>query len=195
MACTCGTCSACTGIEIVCVDDNELELIIDDTEVLVLELEQGVKGEKGDDGPVGPAGPVGPPGPSPGPLTFTAADTIAIGDLVTFDSAGDIVRASSSFSGGAWRVVGVAATAATSSSPVDVFTNHGSLAGMTFGSAPAASANGSLVFLDSTLGRATLTPPTAGGNTRTLVGELQGADGIDVSPNVIFFPQFISRIP
>ncbi|GAF96252.1 unnamed protein product, partial [marine sediment metagenome] len=60
---------------------------------------------------------------------------------------------------------------------------------------PGAASNGSPVFVSATAGVATLTAPTGSGNVVYLLGILQGADGADTSPLVLFQPQFIAVRP
>jgi hypothetical protein len=129
-------------------------------------------------------------------LTLTAAATIQIGDLVALDSAGDAILADSDTGTDEDAYcIGVAATAATATNPVEVFSNSGSLVPANFGAAPGAAANGSVVFVSATGGQATLTAPTGGGNIIFKIGILQGADGVDTSPNVVIQPQFLSKRP
>ena len=175
------------------VEEGVVVLEIPSADPVVIEV--GLPGLPGVAGPVGPPGPAGPPGPSPGPITLTAAETIAIGDLVSLDTAGDVILADSTFATARWRFVGIATTAATATNPVDVQSNHGALVAATFAAAPGAAANGELVFLDDTAGRATLTPPVVSGRTRQIVGILQGADGLLVAPPLVLMPQFVSRLP
>jgi hypothetical protein len=123
--------------------------------------------------------------------TFTAGEALSVGDVLTLNAAGDVVRANSSISGGLWEVIGVSTQAVLGGATVRVVTKSGACPPMRFGIAPAGAFNGTLVFLDSTSGQATTTPPTAGGNTLFTVGTLQGADGISTTPTVVFRPQFL----
>ena len=129
-------------------------------------------------------------------IEFTAGGPISIGDVVTFDTAGDVIRADSN-TGTALDsyVIGIAATASTATNPVRVFTVTGSNVPTTFGSAPGAADNSKVVFLSTTGGEATLTPPTGGGNVIFKVGILQGGDGASTTPKVLFQPEFIARRP
>lgn len=123
---------------------------------------------------------------------FTSGEALTAGDVLTFNSSGEVIRANSSIAGGVWEVIGISAETVGASVSVQVFTKSGSLPSVRFGAAPAASLNGRLVFLDSTSGQATVTPPTSNGNTLFTVGTLQGADGASMSPEVLFRPQFIA---
>jgi hypothetical protein len=142
-------------------------------------------------------GPQGPQGPAGGvsPISFIAAEGIAIGEPLAVDSSGNALPADATFSANRWAAIGIATSTAAPAASVSVTVNQGSLVPMLFASAPAGSSNGSLVFLSDTQGRATLTPPTTSGNVRFLLGILQGADGVDTTPDVLFSPQYISRIP
>jgi hypothetical protein len=142
-------------------------------------------------------GPQGPQGPAGGvaPQSFTAAEGIAIGEPLAVDSSGEALPADATFSANRWAAIGIATSTAAPAASVSAIVTHGSLVPMLFASAPAGASNGSLVFLSDTQGRATLTPPTTSGNVRFLLGILQGADGADTTPDVLFSPQYISRIP
>lgn len=128
--------------------------------------------------------------------TYTAGAAITQNDLVTLDSAGDVVPASSSIAGGKWDVVGIAQASVLSGSPVDVITLDGSSASMRFGSAPAAASNGSRVFLSTSPGVATLTIASLGSqNVLFSVGILQGADGATTTPKVEFRARHVAHLP
>lgn len=143
-----------------------------------------------DDSPVTWVGPLG----SFSDIILTAGENLAAGDVLTVDSSGEAVKASSSFSGGLFEVVGVARAAALATAAVSM-ARIGDHEGVLFGVAPAGASNGSFIFLSSTAGQATLTPPASSGNVIFLVGVLQGADGADTTPDVLFRPQYISRVP
>lgn len=134
------------------------------------------------------------PGGGGGTITRTAGEALSLGDLLTIDDAGEVVRADSTFSVGEYEVVYIALAAAAASASVDV-ASSGDTVPVRFGAAPAASSNGDLVFLSATAGEATLSPPTTSGNVRFVVGLLQGADGVTTTPDVAIQPQYISRIP
>ncbi len=142
---------------------------------------------------VGVPGPRGAPATTP--VAFTTAEAIAIGEPIAFDTAGDVLRADATFSASRWQVAGIAVAAAAPAASVNIQVVQGVLVSMLFSSAPAAGANGSPVYLSDTAGRATLTPSTSSGAVRFLIGILQGADGVSTSPDVLFTPQWISRIP
>jgi len=135
-----------------------------------------------------------PPAPFP-TVTMVAAETLAMGDLLcVVNSAGEMGKARSTYSADRWRVIAVALDVAIAGDNVPVGL-VGEVSPVLFGSAPAAASNGSLVYLSSTLGVATLTPPLTTGNVIFTVGVLQGANGLSSSPTVAFIPQYISRIP
>lgn len=130
-------------------------------------------------------------------ITLTANATIAAGDVVTIEgTSGDAILADSNtgttIDG---LAIGIAATAATASNPVKVYTVPGSLVPVNFAAAPAAAQNGRPVYVSQTAGEGTLTAPTGSGNVVYVIGILQGADGVTTSPNVVYQPQFISLRP
>jgi hypothetical protein len=154
-----------------------------------------VVGPPGPAGPSGPTGPPGPPGaPGAGNLTFTAGEALTIGSVVALDASGDAVKASSTFALDDWRAIGVATTNAAPAALVTV-AQDGTLVPITFGAAPAASANGDYVFITTTAGIGTLTPPSISGEVIYVIGILQGADGITSTPPVLIKPQYVSRVP
>ena len=111
-------------------------------------------------------------------LTLTAGEVITAGEIITIETTtGDAVLADSNtgttLDG---LAIGVAVFGAADA-------------------APAAASNGSPVFVSTTAGEATLTAPTGAGNVVYLLGILQGADGADTSPLVLFQPQFIAVRP
>lgn len=127
-------------------------------------------------------------------VTLTAGEAIAVAQVVTIEAtSGDAILADSdtgtTLDG---LAIGVAAFASADASPVKVYTVAGSLIPISFSGAPAASSNGSSVFVSATPGVATLTAPTASGNVVYLLGILQGADGGDTTPLVLFQPQLIA---
>jgi len=130
-------------------------------------------------------------------VTLTAGEAIVAGDVLTIEAtSGDAILADSNtgttLDG---LAIGVAAFAAADTAPVKVYTVAGNLIPVSFSAAPAAASNGSPVFVSATPGRATLTAPTGSGNVVYLLGILQGADGADTSPLVLFQPQFIAVRP
>lgn len=130
-------------------------------------------------------------------ITLTAGEAIAAGDLITIeDTTGDAILADANTGTAIDGIaIGVAAYAAADTAPVQVYTVTGSLIPMTFASAPASNRNGDPVYLSSTPGRATLTAPTSGPAIVWLLGVLQGADGAETSPLVLYMPQFVNLIP
>lgn len=124
--------------------------------------------------------------------TLVAGEGLSVGHPVVLDSSGEVIRASSSIVGDNWRVVGMVRTAALIGAPVEVFTKYGAIASGRFGAAPAAASNGQMVFLSSTTGQVSLLPPTATGNAVFSVGILQGADGVTLTPLIVFRPQLVA---
>ena len=122
--------------------------------------------------------------------TLVADEAIGIGSLVrvvvSTDSGltpGRVVNANASNATDA-EVVGVALTAAGAQGDSLSVVTSGE-ADIKFASAPAASSNGQKVFLSTTDGTATLTPPTGAGQAIVNIGKLQGATGSDSTPKVL----------
>lgn len=124
---------------------------------------------------------------------FTSGEVLAVGDVLALNTSGEVILADSSIASGNWQVVGVSKEAVAASAPVQVFTKSGSFPNVRFGSAPASSLNGSLVFLDTTTGQASVTPPATTGNTFFTIGTLNGANGVTTTPTIVFRPQFIAH--
>jgi len=130
-------------------------------------------------------------------ITLTAGTAITAGALVTIeDTTGDAILADSntgtSIDG---LCIGIAAEGAAAAADVKVYTVPGALVPVNFAAAPAAARNGDPVYVSQTAGVATMTPPTGSGNVVYVVGILQGADGADTSPLVVYQPQFIAIRP
>lgn len=124
--------------------------------------------------------------------TYVAGENISTGEVLVLNAAGEVIRASSSIAGGNWRVLGVARQTVLSGASVEVFTKFGSNPAARFGAPPLAAQNGQIVFLAATTGQATLTPPTGTGNSVFSIGILQGANGITVTPTVLFQPHLFA---
>jgi len=124
---------------------------------------------------------------------FTAGEALTTGDLLTFNTSGEVIRANSSIAGANWEVIGVANETVLSGATVQVVTTSGACPIVRFAAAPAGALNGRLVFISASSGLATATPPTTSGNTLFTIGTLQGADGATMTPTVLFRPQFIAH--
>ena len=126
-------------------------------------------------------------GVSVGPMVISgllAGEAIAIGEPVMLNSSG-VFRARATTSD--CVVLGVAKTAAGTGDALDIYV--AGLVPILFGSAPASATKGTLCYLSSTYGRATITPPTLGaGVAWTVLGIIVGADGADTSPTVLLRP-------
>jgi hypothetical protein len=130
-----------------------------------------------------------------GGTTVTSGEALVLGDIVTFDSSGDAIKASAAtWAAGDGLPAGVALSAVGAAALVDL-AGAGDLVPILFGAAPAGASNGDPVFLSTTAGQGTLTPPSASGNVVFFIGVLQGADGADTTPDVVYQPHYISRIP
>jgi frataxin-like iron-binding protein CyaY len=133
-------------------------------------------------------------------IQLTADAVIAIGEIVQIISAGggsgrvDLADADTGSLTDA-NVVGVAAEAGSAGNPMQTFTVPGSLIPVLFGAAPAAANNGDAVYLSTVAGQATLTAPTGNDEVTFRIGYLQGADGADTTPLVLYQPQFLSAGP
>ena len=123
---------------------------------------------------------------------FLSGEALTIGDLLTLDSAGDVVRADSSIGTANYEVIGVSAETVGTGVSVQVITHSGAIPTVRFTSAPAGALNGRLVFLSTSAGLASTVPPGAGGNAIFTIGTLQGADGATTTPAVVFRPQLIA---
>jgi len=117
------------------------------------------------------------------------------GDLVRITAAGQWGLADANAATLDAFVVGVSLGSFALSATARCNTVHGTRVPVRFAVAPLAINNGRPVFLSSTPGVATLTPPIGSGTTRYQIGILVGANGADTTPDVIWAPQYISRTP
>jgi hypothetical protein len=90
------------------------------------------------------------------------------------------------------RVVGSSTGTYLASETVEVASAPGKLIPVKFSAAPAAINNGEPVYLSGTAGEGTLTAPTSSGSIVFLLGILQGANGVDTTPNVLFQPNLVA---
>ena len=122
--------------------------------------------------------------------SFVADEAIVVGNIVRIvvssDSGltpGRVLKANAGVEKEA-EVVGIATTAAgAQGSALTVAT--GGETSILFSSAPASTDNGKQVYLSTTDGTATLTPPSSSGQTVVQLGKLKGADGSDTTPTVV----------
>ena len=103
-----------------------------------------------------------------------------------------MIRADSSIGTANYEVIGVANQTVGLGVPVQVVTHTGAVPNVNFTAAPAGALNGRLVFLSTSTGLASTAPPGVGGNAIFTIGTLQGANGITMSPTVVFRPQLIA---
>jgi len=130
-----------------------------------------------------------------------AGEAVAVGDVLRFDrsgtgTAGRLLKARGlSATGGVEAdVVGVAKTPAAGAGSAITYYLIGAVP-ITLDAAPAASTNGSRVFLSpSAAGRGTLTVPTNDGEAVTFLGFLTGADGASTSPTCVLRPALIALL-
>jgi len=125
-----------------------------------------------------------------------ADETIAAGDIVRVvkngEGGGLTVGRSVKANAGAINtaeVLGIATSGATAGNAFLVATSGST--GVTFGSTPASTLNGSTVFLSTTSGKATVTAPTGSGESVVQLGILTGADGSSASPTVALNINFV----
>jgi hypothetical protein len=139
------------------------------------------------DGAIGSAG---------GTITVTTDVALSAGDLVAFNSSGNVVLADPSLalSPDRYEVRGVASAAAIASASTPIYVDNGDRIPVRFGFAPAGALNGSRVYLDITAGLATTSVPP-NGNALVKVGILVGADGVTSTPDVVVDFDVIALLP
>jgi len=135
-------------------------------------------------------------------VTIETNATLAVGDLVQIISdggganTGELALADADTGNLTDAlVVGVSTGAFTAGNPARIYAVPGSLIPVRFAVAPAATVNGDTVFLSTTAGQATMTAPTGTSTTTFMVGILQGGDGADTTPLVLYLPRHISSGP
>lgn len=126
--------------------------------------------------------------------TGTAGENLSLGNILRFDDsggagAGTLFR-SDATSVSLSNVVGIALSTATTGNTLTFAT--GGEASVLFSSAPAATLNGKIVYLDPGIapGKGTTTLPTTG--TIVRIGYLSGADGATTTPTVVLSVQLIA---
>lgn len=89
------------------------------------------------------------------------------------------------------RVVGSVSARYDTGESARIYATAGTLINVRFSEAeiPISTNNGNLVYLSSVPGEGTLTPPDTPGSVVFSVGILQGANGTNVSPKVVFQPK------
>jgi hypothetical protein len=94
------------------------------------------------------------------------------------------------------RVVGSVSNKYDDGESARIYASAGTLINVRFDDAeiPISTNNGSLVYLSATPGLGTLTPPDSPGSVIFSLGILQGANGSNVAPKVVFQPNFIAYI-
>lgn len=129
-------------------------------------------------------------------VTLVTSVNVGIGTLVSVNASGEAQLAASSlaFTPRRYNAIGVAKTAGLAGTAVAFYSDMVMVAPMLFAAPPLAASNGSRVYLSTTPGQATLTPPGAG-NGVYLVGILKGADGVTTTPNVLLQFQLVAEIP
>ncbi len=127
--------------------------------------------------------------------TVGGAGPVALFDLVTIDAAGELELATAIQPSSQYEVTGVVQASGAIGASLEVVEIQGLTTAMNFASAPLASENGMPVFLSTTSGQATMTPPSTSGRIVFRVGILAGGDGVSLSPSVIWRPRFVSWVP
>jgi hypothetical protein len=121
-------------------------------------------------------------------LGVTTSVNLALGDVVALDNSApsELVLAdpSTGLSPDRYNAKGIASAAALAGTTANIYSIPGQQVPVRFTSAPAAASNGSRVYLSTTAGAATLTPPGTG-NAVVLLGILVGADGVTLTPDVL----------
>jgi hypothetical protein len=122
-------------------------------------------------------------------FNLIADESIVAGDIlrVVIDAdapltAGRVVKANGTVYAQS-EVVGIANGSASQGDSVKIVSDG--LVGVKFSSPPASTSNGQNIFLSTTNGIATLTPPSGSSNSVIKIGKLVGADGSNSIPNVV----------
>ena len=131
-------------------------------------------------------------------LSFTAGDTIAIGDVLVFNNAARVIPANATnpavySSHAPFHVVGIAREAATVGNAVTVFTQIGNSLPVRFASSVSSSDVGKLAYLTTGAGTCTLTAPTSSAAVIE-VGLVYSANGSTLA-NLIYFPKLLALLP
>jgi len=134
--------------------------------------------------------------PGTTPFTLPASVNIPLGALVSVNASGEAQLAETSLLLNPRRndVIGAAQAAAIAPADVTLLTDVATAVPVLFTSAPAAASNGSRVYLSTTPGQATLSPPGSG-NAVFYLGILLGADGATTTPTVLLNLALVAEIP
>lgn len=118
-------------------------------------------------------------------LSVTAGEALAAGNVLAFDSAGDVILADPSLalSPEKFEAKAIAKSAALLGASTNAYPGNGSIFPVLFSAAPPAASNGSRVYLSTTPGVATLSVPPDG-NALVKIGVLVGADNLTTTPGV-----------
>jgi hypothetical protein len=130
---------------------------------------------------------------SSAPLTLVTDSVLSQGDLVRINSSGnaELVDAFTLLPDQA-RVVGSSFSSYLIGETAQISSNPGKLISVRFSLPPSAVNNGDPVYLSTTSGLGTLTPPSSSNTVIFLIGVLQGANGISTTPNLVFQPSFVA---
>jgi hypothetical protein len=125
-------------------------------------------------------------------LSLTTDDNLSEGDLLIINSSGNVeLGSATSTPGNEPRIIGSSFSSYSIGNTSDINSIPGRLIPVKFSSPPLASSNGGAVYLSTSPGLGTLTPPGASGTAIFVVGILQGADGVTSVPEVIFQPNLV----
>jgi len=126
---------------------------------------------------------------------YVADESIAIGDILRFvtssDSgltAGRVIKSSSTTADDG-ECIGVANTSGVQGDTIQVVT-AGQI-NIKFSTAPLTTDNGKTIYLSTTSGEATLTPPTSSNNAVVRLGKLNGANGSTSTPQCLLRIEFV----
>lgn len=128
-------------------------------------------------------------------VVFTPV-ALSTGELLTYIPGTNNVRKASAnlaLSPSRYDIAGVAFANAAAGTNTIMYIGMGGLYPILFDVIPAAADNGSRVWLSTTDGKATLTPP-GNGWAQSFVGLLQGADGSTITPKVLFQPRLVALL-
>ena len=133
---------------------------------------------------------------TPPAIQLVTDATLAEGDLVYIKANGNVALADAD--AGTLRegsVIAASTGAYVATNTAEVNSLHGTLVPVRFAVTPGAADNGKEVFLSTTAGQATLTAPVGSGDVTMFLGILQGGNGADATPNVLWVPSMRRRGP
>lgn len=121
---------------------------------------------------------------------------LTAGELLSFVPGTNSVRLASAnlaLSPSRYDIAGVAFANAPAGSSTLMYAGMGQIVPILMDAVYTLADNGSRVWLSTTAGTATLTPPSNGW-AQSFVGILQGADGVTQTPGVLFQPRLVALL-